>query len=277
MTDQHPNSRPLLFCEVELDEGIEKGTKAAQMVAQGQGPIRGIATSERFDLDNDRIYQDGIDWSFCKSHGVLTLEHPVGVANSIGEPTKIEPCTTKSGAPGALIEGFLWLGDALGRTVFRKALAMQKSGSSRRIGLSIEGDPIEVKPNDKGGKDIVRSVVRSIAVSMMPRNLDSHLEPFMRATAQAWADEVAALAGFAKAEAVGYPTQGVPAVGSVGTLAVQSLQGVGGKVDGRLLSGVSNTDLLVQRVLRQMPQLTWAQGVAVVEAIMRKFATGGPT
>jgi hypothetical protein len=69
---------------------------------------------------------------------------------------------------------------------------------------------------------------------------------------------------------MGYPAQGQAAVGAGGVakLATQSLQG---RLDKRWLAGVTDRDLAVVHILKELPAASWAQGLAVYEAMRERI------
>lgn len=230
------------------------------------GKIRGVATSEKKDADDEIILQDGLDWSFFKSRGVLTYEHPLGALNIVGHPTQVTP-TVRDGVAMTEIEGVLYLDDPLGKALFEKATTMKKAGGDRSLGFSIEG---KVPKGGRAGKIIQKAVVHSVAISPVPKNPDSWWEPLAASLGRAFdagctIDEI-----LERAEKMGYPTQGQAAVGSGGLdkLAPQSLQD---KLDEKWLKGVTNKDLAVMAILKEFGSANWSQGVAVYETMRKRI------
>lgn len=69
-----------------------------------------------------------------------------------------------------------------------------------------------------------------------------------------------------RSEGMGYPTHGEAAAGegSLDKVAVQSLQGAPSNA---ATPGLSPGDLLVARLLKEFPTLTWVQGEALAEHV----------
>lgn len=235
-------------------EGISKGTKTRPKV----GRIEGIASSEIADEDEDEINQDGLDWSYFigkgarKGHGLILLEHPVGVINSIGHPVAVQRTKIVSEVTGKEVEatkvvGDLWLEDKLGAHTFKKARVMKRAGNQRKLGFSIEGGV-----SKREGRKIMKAKVKWLAVTAAPRNHDSWWEPLMMSV-------------MAKAS-VGYPTQGVPSVGAIAPLVAQSMQG----------AVPADRDQLVMKIAKFWSQsLTWSDAERVLDELVKVLTAKG--
>lgn len=260
-----------IWSEWDIDVDLQK---AEEVEKTGRGPIRGIASSESVDADGEVVVQDGIDWSWFKSHGFLTLEHPLHAMNVIGEPHEIKKIM-HNGVPATEVRGELYLEDPVGMSVWKKAVAIRKSGGSRRFGMSIEGKVVE-----RDGNVIKRSEVRSLAISPQPRNQDAWMEPLAASQAglpmalfqnPMLMQFMGQFSGLQKeilqrAETVGYPNQG-QAVAPTGIEALvrQSLQGAPSS------SLPSMDEMIVLRLLKKFPYLTWAQGCSAVDEARDKL------
>lgn len=302
----HPRTHALIqndyveiWCPVEV---VKAGDD--EVAARPLGMIRGITSSEIRDLDGEVILQKGLDWSEALSTGYLTHEHPLGSLNIVGFPQKIMPTTVEKGGKtfsATLLEGALYLDDKVGKSLWDKAVTMQKAGGQRRLGLSIEG---KVKPGARKSNGEIDGIsVKSVAISSQPRNRTSWWQPVMRGLVMAYdsehpmqveprwleqalwkAEALGDIDGDAmKAETVGYPMQGVANANGIANLVPQSISGRvsnashGGKLDvqqneatfgldPKSLKGMSTRDLHVARILKKMPALTWAQGLDVLRA-----------
>jgi hypothetical protein len=206
--------------------------------------------------------------------------------------------------PATLLEGSLYLDDKTGKELWEKGITMQKAGGRRALGLSIEGR-IKPGARKRGGF-VDGIMVKSVAISSQPRNRTSWWKPVMRglvmsqdpdhplAVEPQWLEQAtwkAEALGMLKAETVGYPTQAVANANGISNLVPQSVSGGkanaswgggdkglkqatgGGKgydakfgLDPKLLRGMRPDDLAVARILKKMPELTWAQGIDVLRA-----------
>lgn len=244
---------------IDEDEVEKAGDKAKV------GTIRGIASTEAQDADGEIVDQEGLDWDYFKSNGFLTYEHPMMVANIVGEPRNVVH-TDVDGVRATAVEGILYLTDPMGKQVWGKACAMQKAGGKRRLGFSIEGSVIE-----RDGSRITKAKVTSVAISPRPKNDLTWWEPLMRSyMARSFSQ-----AGHAS------PQGGSNFMGDFGPLTPQSIQG--GKADtssfqvdvGKLLSGLTVEDMGVARILKRLPQLSWSQGIEVLSALKRTTKDSG--
>lgn len=288
---------------VEIWTPFELVAKSGDDGNRPLGEIRGVTSSEIRDLDGEIIVQKGLDFTDALESGFLTHEHPLGSLNIVGFPTSIEPTTvTKSGKDyiATALSGSIYLDDKIGKSLWEKAVTMQKAGGQRALGLSIEG---RMKPGAKKRGGYVDGIrVKSIAISSQPRNKTSWFQPVMRglimamnpehplAVEPAWLEHAtwqAESLGVLKAEMVGYPTQAVANANGISNLVPQSIQGKlssatygdgikqvqGDKarfgIDPKLLRGLNPDDLGVVRILKKMPSLTWSQGINALAAFKR--------
>lgn len=243
-----------LWAPIPRVEGISKGTKTRGKV----GRIVGIGSSEVEDEDEDVIEQEGLEWDYFigkggrGGHGLIILEHPVGVLNTIGYPvsvklTEITSRVTNKLVKATEVEGDIYLEDRYGRRVWKKARVMQRAGGQRSQGFSIEGG---VKRRE--GKRVKKGRVKWLAVTAAPRNHDSWWQPKMPSAVEI------------KKSGVGYPLQGVGYEGSLAPLVGQSM--------GDHLS----RDHAVMTIAKKWPQsITWAQAELIFDQIAAVLATKG--
>ena len=264
------------------------------------GKIRGITSSEIRDLDGEIIVQKGLDFTDALESGYLTHEHPLGTLNIVGFPVAIAPTTVTKGDKtyeATRLDGSIYLDDKIGRGIWDKSVTMQKAGGQRALGLSIEG---KIKPGARKSGGYVDGIrVKSVAISSQPRNKTSWWQPVYRGLVmamspdhpmtveKAWLEhatwQAEALGVIEKGETVGYPTQSVANANGIANLVPQSIKpklssaAVGGKldvsggvakfgIDPKALTGLTNNDILVARILKKMRGLTWSQGVDVLQS-----------
>jgi len=145
---------------------------------------------------------------------------------------------------------------------------LKKAGSKRRFGFSIEGHA--VSRDEDNPRKIVKSKVISVAISPAPKNPISWFEPIAASLVAALRkDGIVNNVG-----EIGYPVQGQAASDGMAMLVPQSMQGVpsNGTFDPKLLNGMNDTDLMVLRVLKKMPTLSWTQGLNIVKQLSSKVA-----
>ena len=225
-----------------------------------RGRIHGIASTEVVDADNEVILQKGLDFSDTKW---LTLEHPCGVINIVGEPISFESTVVK-GHEATALTGDLFLTDPMGAQIFEKARALKKADSKTRLGFSIEGQALH-----RDGNKITKAKIHSVAISSQPKNPLSLFDPVMASM----------FANLYRSQA-GYPTQGMPAAGSFGHLVPQSFQGgststanveaegVSKESEGKTFMdamGMSNKDLAIAKLVKSVPGLDWDRATMVID------------
>lgn len=166
--------------------GIEPLMKGGKIVEPGY--IRGIATSERRDLQNEVLRRDGavvepfagalVKGAASEDVGAVTLEHPAGVFNPIGEPVDLEKGVTAKGDPCFYLTTKLWIKDEPDALqVWDKVLRIQKASSKVRLGYSVEGKALKRNADDP--KIIDEWLWVNTVVTGSPRNRDAFFDPIL--------------------------------------------------------------------------------------------------
>lgn len=135
--------------------------------------IKGIASTSDEDSEGEILDPMGFDLSRFLKDGFLNWNHQsktLGAGAIIGEPTlaKITP-------KGDLyVEGILYSGHKLAESVWDMAETLERNGSKRRIGFSIEGRATErdiINP-----KKITKAMLTGLAVTHVPVNTHTYLD-----------------------------------------------------------------------------------------------------
>ena len=129
----------------------------------GEWRIGGYASTASEDRDGDEIVQKGLDISDFVNYGWLNFDHQKDVI--VGYPDKTA-CRVDS--KGFYVEGTLLKSVSQAKNMYEAALALQKSGSGRKLGFSVEGKVL--KRNDDG--KIVKAKIYNVAVTPNPVNTD---------------------------------------------------------------------------------------------------------
>ena len=138
-------------------------------------PIDGIASTEAEDADGETLIQKGIDWTDALSrYGGLTLEHPAGAFNVIGDIESTYE-TTVDGHAATGIRGAIWKADKLGARVAEKLEGMKKSKARTQWGLSVEGRAVRRRAGRP--KVIELSKIATVAVTSRPKNRLCTVDP----------------------------------------------------------------------------------------------------
>lgn len=125
--------------------------------------IGGYASTANEDRQGDEIIQRGLDISDFVNYGWLNYDHNSDII--LGYPDKAKCEVNKR---GFYVEGTLLKGISQSKNIWETAIALQKSGSDRRLGFSVEGKIL--KRNDAG--QIVKAKVYNVAVTPNPVNTD---------------------------------------------------------------------------------------------------------
>lgn len=132
--------------------------------------IGGIASTASVDSDGESIDPYGYDTSRFLRYGFMNWNHLTksNPAAAIGQPIKATP--TKD---GLYIEAKLYPYSQTAKDVYELAQVLEKSGSDRRVGFSIEGKVLQRDP--KNPKRILKALLTGCAVTLSPKNTDTYL------------------------------------------------------------------------------------------------------
>jgi len=130
--------------------------------------VQGISSTEDEDLQTEIVEQRGIDTEYFLQYGYYNNDHKPGFENKVGQPT--EARITKE---GLWTKGFLWepgthkVADA----IWELANALAASGSTRKLGFSIQGKVIR-----RAGRRILKCWIQDIAITAAPINTHTWLD-----------------------------------------------------------------------------------------------------
>lgn len=135
--------------------------------------ISGVASTSDVDSEGEILDPMGFDLSRFLSGGFLNWNHQsktIGAGAIIGEPT-----SAKVNSKGELeVTGILYNGHNLAESVYNLAETLERNGSKRRLGFSIEGKALErdiVNP-----KKITKALLTGLAVTHVPVNTHTYLD-----------------------------------------------------------------------------------------------------
>ncbi len=128
--------------------------------------VQGIASTEDQDLQDETVFQRGIDFSYFLEHGYYNNDHKPGFENKVGQPieAKITP-------QGLWTRGFLFQNHKVADAIWELAHALMASGAARRLGFSIQGKVLR-----RAGKRILKCWVQDIAITAAPINTHTWLD-----------------------------------------------------------------------------------------------------
>ena len=158
-----------------------------------QKRIGGIISTETPDRQGEVVLQSGLEFGDFMRNGWFNDNHSKETTDIVGYPEQIKrfykgdrlPDGNQAHANGTWVEGYL-LDTPKGKQIWDLGLALQKT--DRRLGFSVEGK-VERRAGPrtiflKGqegegqwvGRNIVKAVVRNVAVTNAPVQADSRME-----------------------------------------------------------------------------------------------------
>ena len=140
--------------------------------------VRMLATTDRKDLQGQRVKQDGVDWDYWTEHGdIEETDHQKNIAGRVGVSRGVvaKNIEVKPGVHGTIVEGEL-LDTPEGRDIFKVGVESQRLG--RALRASIRGPVYELQDengnitstgaaclNDKRGNVLSKTQVRAVAIT----------------------------------------------------------------------------------------------------------------
>jgi hypothetical protein len=164
-------------CWVPAQQVIVKGgEKGADK--SGKRWIQGIASTDGRDLQGEIIEQNGIDFSYFLSRGYFNDDHK---STKVGEPTEAK--LTKN---GLWVKGFLYKNPDPAKPskadeYWDLMNQLEASGSSRKVGFSIQGKVLR-----RSGNKIEKCWIQEIAITTQPVNTATWAEIAKSLSAQKW-------------------------------------------------------------------------------------------
>jgi hypothetical protein len=140
--------------------------RAAEEVERGEKRrvLYSLISAEVPDALRDTVRQAGMDCEPLLAEGYVNWDHGDGPENLIGEPLTVNRKELENGTPATESRFFLYRGHPRADSVWSLAQAQQRDPmSKRRLGTSVQGEIVE-----RQAHDIVRSVIRHLAVSHQP-------------------------------------------------------------------------------------------------------------
>lgn len=129
--------------------------------------IKGIASTDDKDIDDEVLLNKGFDLSYFLNNGFINWHHQYKDNPSmiIGEP--LDAKVTKK---GLFVSGRLY-DTPVARQVYDLANTLEKNSDSRRLGWSIEG-----KATARKGTKITKARITGVAITPAPKNTSTYAE-----------------------------------------------------------------------------------------------------
>lgn len=121
--------------------------------------IRGYASTETQDRQEETLVQKGLDISDFVNHGFFNYDHDNRII--MGYP--LEGCRVDKG--GFWVEGELLKGIEEADRMWKLAVALKKSNAPRKVGFSVEGKVLE-----REGNKILKAKIYNVAITSNPIN-----------------------------------------------------------------------------------------------------------
>lgn len=131
----------------------------------GKTWIEGVASVEKEDIAGETVILTGMDLSYLLSRGYFNDNHAKTTDAKVGVPTE-----AKVTPNGLQVRGYLF-DTPRAKGIVELAEALQKAGSNRRLGFSVEGKTLK-----RDGKIIKQCWVKDIAITAEPVNPYTYLD-----------------------------------------------------------------------------------------------------
>jgi len=155
------------FIPIDINKSVTTGTESEFYV------IKGLASSPSLDVQNDIVNPKGIDIEYFTQSGYINYEHQPD--KIIGFPT--ENCYVDENL-GLFVEAKLFKDNPYAKEMIDLAEKLEKSGTGRKLGFSIEGSVKERNVNDS--RIIEGVMITGMAVTKRPANTDSSWDVIMK-------------------------------------------------------------------------------------------------
>lgn len=165
------------FIPIEFEKAqTKKGEKIMK--------IKGIASTADTDSDGEILMPVGFDLSRFLDTGFLNWNHQAknDASKIVGEPTAAY--VTPNGE--LFVEGVLYNGHPLAESIWSMAETLERNGSKRKIGFSIEGRAIErdiVNP-----KKITKALLTGLAITPTPVNCSTYMDIVKGEQSEDWVE-----------------------------------------------------------------------------------------
>lgn len=161
-----------IFVPIDIESSLQK----SKDTEGGENwYVRGFASTPHLDLQGDIVQPSGIDIEYFKNYGWVNYEHQQDAKYAIGTPT--EKCYVDF-EQGLFVEAMLFKDNPYAQEMWELAKSVDKSGSDRKLGFSIEGSIRKRNQNDS--RIIEDLVIKNIALTKSPANPNATWEFFMK-------------------------------------------------------------------------------------------------
>lgn len=140
--------------------------------------IGGFVSTDHMDRQGETLIQEGLDFAPFLKGGWINDNHDKATDALVGYPLMAELRELPKGKDGIIHKGWYFEGELLedcprADSLWRLAKALEKSGSGRKLGYSVEGGV--TKRDAKDPKIVRKAVVREVAITRCPVNTEAGL------------------------------------------------------------------------------------------------------
>ena len=132
--------------------------------------VEGHAATDRIDQQKEKLILSGMDYAPLLRSGIINFDHMEGPENILGEPTEAK-VIEKSNSPSIFYtKGWLYQHVPRSQAVWNHLQELEKGEQpiTRKFGWSVQGGVLE-----RRGNELVKSVVRHLAITHQPVNVDT--------------------------------------------------------------------------------------------------------
>lgn len=148
---------------VEFEKSVDKQT------GKKNYRFRAIASDDSEDTDKEILNPNGFEFNDFLAHGFVNYNH--GLKNSpkalVGEPS-VAFVNDKN---QFIVDGFLYGNSKVANDIIETAEMLEKSGSTRKFKLSIEGQPL--KRSEINPRKIEKARITGLAITLQPKNVNT--------------------------------------------------------------------------------------------------------
>lgn len=157
---------------VPLDEDfIEKASKKKGEDRYKEMFLSGVASDSSVDAENETLEPKGYNLERFKKYGTINYDHKSRTNPKfiIGEPIESKVVNNKF-----IIKAKLYSHSPLARDVFDTILMLKASGSTRKLGWSVEG--VATERDLQNPKRVTKALITGCAITPSPVNANSYAD-----------------------------------------------------------------------------------------------------
>lgn len=147
------------YVPITIEKAVDKKTGKEEMI------FTGVASDDSKDLDGEELIPSGFNFDSFLDTGFINWGHQVknNPKMIVGEPIQAMVKDNKF-----IVKGRLYKDSQLAKDIWETAEMLEKSGSTRRLGFSIEGTPL--KRSLMNPKRIEKARISGLAITHVPKN-----------------------------------------------------------------------------------------------------------